>query len=174
MKIQKVTVIDAPPDRVWEVLGPRYTEADRWASSVHVSAGRGGPGVDDIAGAPARGRVCETSLGQFEETVVHYDESAREVAYTAQGEKMPFFVKRMLNSWNVEAEGPDQARVTMALEVSLAAPFNVLMALPMRMQLGGVLREAHEELKHFVETDGVPHPRKVKAQAKYQSAAAAV
>jgi len=169
MRITRETVVEASADFIWTVLGPRYAEADKWASSVQRSSGLGAPAVGAAAGAPCTGRVCETQLGRFEETIERYDEANREIAYSARGEKMPFFVRRLVNHWKVVPDGPGRSRVQMELVVTLAFPFNLLMALPMRLQMGGVLRKAHEELKYFVENDETPHPRKLQAQRELAS-----
>ncbi|MEM7488669.1 MAG: SRPBCC family protein [Pseudomonadota bacterium] len=168
MKITRTIRVDAPPDRVWDILGPNYTRAGDWASSVYVSGPR--PGTPKVAGAPAAGRVCETSLGPFTETIEAYDETRRHVAYSATGDKMPGFVKRLVNSWTVRAAGGG-AEIDLALTADIAFPFNLLMGLPMKLQFAKVLREATEELKHYAET-GTPHPRKVKADASKKAVAA--
>jgi len=172
MKVKRTTFVQASPDAVWNVLGPRYTEAYKWASSIHMSTGRGAPGTGSITGAPCSGRVCETELGQFKENIEIYNEKTREVAYSAQGEKMPFFVKKMLNHWQVESDGQGGSKVSMVLDVNLMFPFNILMALPMRMQLGGVLKFAHEELKYFIENNETPHPRKRESRKKLPASSA--
>ena len=174
MRLKRETLVDAPPEAVWQVLGPQYAEAYKWASSINISTGRGSPTAEHrIKGAPTNGRVCETDLGPFKEDIELYDEDARELAYSARGEKMPFFVKRLLNHWKVESDGSGGSRVIMELNVRLMFPFSILMALPMRLQLGGVLKNAHEELKHYVEHGGEPHPRKVEATKKLTAVASA-
>lgn len=166
MKIRKETIMNVSAQKVWEILGPRYVEVDKWASSVNIAQGNNKPGVGKISGAPCTGRVCDTELGQFKENVEIYNENKKEIAYSAQGEKMPFFVKRMLNTWKVIPKG-NKALVIMELNVDLMFPFNFIMFMPMRMQLGGVLKKANEELKYFVENNETPHPRKQKAAQQF-------
>ena len=50
MKITRETVVDASADFIWNVLGPGYADADKWASSVHRSSGRGEPGSGPLRG----------------------------------------------------------------------------------------------------------------------------
>ncbi len=161
MKISRTININAPAERVWDILGPNYTKAGDWASSVYVSDAR--PGTPKVAAAPVAGRVCQTSLGPFTETIEAFDEGRRHVAYSATGDKMPGFVKRLVNSWTVHTSG-SMSRVQIELNADIAFPFNILMGPMMKLQFGKVLREATEELKHYAET-GKPHPRKVKADA---------
>ncbi|MFL4470068.1 SRPBCC family protein [Tateyamaria armeniaca] len=168
MKIRKILTVNAPPDAVWEILGPNYVRAGDWASSVYVSGAR--PGTPKVAGAPAAGRTCETSLGPFSETIEAYDEERRHVEYSATGDKMPGFMKGLRNAWTVRPKG-GVSEVEMELNADIAFPFNVLMSPMMRLQFGKVLREATEELKHYAET-GKPHPRKLKADSSKKAIAA--
>lgn len=168
MKIKKTITVNATPDTLWDILGPNYVRAGDWASSVFVSGAR--PGTPKIAGAPAAGRVCETSLGPFTETIEAYDEARRHVAYSATGAKMPGFIKGLRNAWTVRAKG-GASEVEMELNAAIAFPFNVLVGPLMRMQFSKVLREATEELKHYAET-GQPHPRKLKADSSKKAIAA--
>ena len=161
MKISKTINIDAPADQVWDILGPNYVNAGEWASSVYMSHARSG--TAKVEAAPVAGRVCQTSLGPFTETIEAYNAQRRHVAYSATGDKMPGFVKSLVNSWTVRSEG-SRSQVDMELTVDIAFPFNFLMGPLMRLQFGKVLREATEELQHYAET-GKPHPRKVKVNA---------
>ena len=169
MKIIRTATINAPIDSVWQLLGPDYERAGDWASSVFVSSARGGqPKVD---GAPVAGRVCQTSLGPFTETIEAYDERTHHVAYTATGEKMPGFMKGLRNDWRLTEQGPAKTEVRMEMNAHIAFPFNILMGPMMRMQFGKVLRQSLEEFVHFAET-GRPHPRKEKADRTKKAVAA--
>ncbi|MEO0475832.1 MAG: SRPBCC family protein, partial [Planctomycetota bacterium] len=103
MKLQRSIKINASPDEVWNILGPRFGDADVWASSVNHSAAH--TDGDRPAGAPCSGRICQTELGPFRESIIVYDEHRRIVKYEASGEKMPFFVKCLVNQWAVTGSG---------------------------------------------------------------------
>lgn len=156
-------------ERVWDILGHQYDRVAEWASGVHASESRN----SDVAlqNAPCYGRICETDLGGFRETITRYDERGKALSYSAQGDKMPFFVKQLANNWTVTPLSNHQARVEMCMEVSILPVFNLVMGPMMRMQLGGMAKQVAEELKYFAE-NGVPHPRKLEAQRKYQLKAA--
>ena len=149
MKIRKTLTVNAPPDAVWDILGPNYVRAGDWASSVYVSGAR--PGTPKIAGAPAAGRTCETSLGPFTETIEAYDEERRHVAYSATGDKMPGFMKGLRNAWTVRPKG-GVSEVEMELNADIAFPFNVLMGPMMRLQFGKV--SARDDVAQFAEQLG--------------------
>ena len=169
MKIARKLRVDASPDAVWDILGPNYVRAGDWASSVYVSGAR--PGTPKVAGAPAAGRTCETSLGPFTETIEAYDPARRHVAYSATGDKMPGFMRGLRNAWTVRPASGGGSEVEMELNADIAFPFNILMGPMMKMQFGRVLKEATQELKHYAET-GQPHPRKVKADRTKKAVAA--
>ncbi len=169
MRLSTQTIIDKPVAEVWEVLGPGYERAGDWASSVYVSRAR--PGQSKIAAAPVAGRVCETSLGPFTETIEAYDPVAHRIAYSATGDKMPGFVRSLVNTWELTPKGAGQTQVNMVLEVDIAFPFNMLMGWIMKIQFRKVLAESLEEFRHYVET-GRPHARKVKADGSKKAATA--
>ena len=169
MKIDRTFDVNAPAAKVWDILGPNYTRAGDWASSVFVSAPRAGE--PRVAGAPAAGRTCETSLGPFTESIVAYDDERRHVAYVATGDRMPGFVRELRNAWTVDAIGPERSRVTMTLSADLAQPFRTLMGWVMKRQFAKVLAEATDDLKVYAET-GRPSPRKRAADATERARAA--
>ena len=91
MELKTQKQIDAPLEKVWDIIGPNYTSAGDWASSVYASGAR--PGTPKVADAPAAGRVCDTSLGPLTETIDTYDDARHMVSYSASGAKMPGFMK---------------------------------------------------------------------------------
>ncbi|MDJ0705309.1 MAG: SRPBCC family protein [Leptolyngbyaceae cyanobacterium MO_188.B28] len=165
MQIKQQFTINVSADKVWEILGRQYAQVSEWASAVHASQERNSGVIPQ--NAPCSGRICETDLGGFKETITQYDERGKVVSYTAQGDKMPFFVKNLANTWKVTPLGKDQSRVDMCMEISILPVFNLVMGPMMRMQMGGVSKKVTEELQHFAEK-GVPHPRKLAAQQKYR------
>ena len=169
MRITQTFDVQAPAEKVWDILGPNYTRAGDWASSVYASAPRAG--TPQIAGAPVAGRTCETTLGPFTESIIAYDDERRHVAYVATGDKMPGFVKRLANGWTVHPLGPNASRVTMELTADIAQPFRTLMGWMMKRQFSKVLKESTDDLKVYAET-GQPSARKRKADASKQAKAA--
>lgn len=165
MQIKQKFTIDTSADKVWEILGHNFGSVSDWASSVYASQGRNS-GVA-LQNAPYSGRICETAIGPFDETLTRYDERNKVISYTAQGEKMPFFVKQLSNNWTVTPLSNNKCQVEMCMEASLLPIFNILMGPMMRMQFSTLLKKTTEELKYFAE-HGVPHTRKIEAQQKYQ------
>lgn len=162
MKLALEVTANAPIDHVWEILGPNYTRAGDWARAVYASRPRAG--VAKVEDAPAGGRVCQTSLGPFTETIETYDRGRYRIAYSATGEKMPGFVKSLVNSWQLTPAGSGRTLVRMELNADIAFPFNILMGWMMKMQF-------RSALKHYAET-GNPHPRKIKVDGSKKALSA--
>lgn len=169
MEIRQDFKIRASSDRVWDIIGHQYAQVGDWASNIYAS--RQHALVSKLPEAPCAGRICETSLGNFQETITHYSNQHKQVSYTAEGDKMPFFVKRLANNWTVTPLGDNASQVEMRMEISILPLFNLVMGPIMRKQMKAASQVVLEDLIYFAE-EGIPHPRKVERQCqqKLQSA----
>ncbi|NEQ48121.1 MAG: hypothetical protein F6K00_33135 [Leptolyngbya sp. SIOISBB] len=165
MQLKQQFTVNASADRLWEIMGQDFAHVSHWASSIHASQARQTGIVPQ--GASCSGRVCTTSMGEFKEQILKYDERKKMVAYDAKGDKMPFFVRQIENSWTFTPLPGNRCQVDMRMKISLLPVFNLFMGPMMRMQMGGVVNQVIEELTYFAE-NGMPHPRKVDAQQKPQ------
>ena len=158
MEVKRQVTINASADKLWQILGTDYDRVGEWTSEVPSSA----PNPDLPAG---QGRVCKTDgFGDAKETITRFDEQRRELAYVAEIEKMPFFVREMGNSWRVEPQGANQSVVHMHMQGKLMPVFKQLMSGAMSKQLSKSADTVLEELKYYAET-GKIHPRKQKQLA---------
>lgn len=170
MTIDKTIQVNAPAEKVWDVLGHQFHDAGTWASSIeHSGPHEAGPVVGDAPFAQ-NGRACATSLGPFRETIQHYDERTMRFGYTAEGDKMPFFVKRLQNNWTVKPNGPNRSTVVMEMEAKLLPVFAQVMGPLMKRQFDKVLTETTDDLKYYLEHDR-PSPRKVEADRRAKATA---
>ena len=162
MRIQHIVTIDAPVDKVWDIVGNRYGEVGNWARTVDRSTAKMGqtPG-----GAACTGRTCATTLGDFSEDIVRFDPAKHELAYTATGDKMPGFVRSLQGDWQLEPIGPNRTKVRMELTADIAPPFNILMGWMMKMQFNKAISATLEDLKIYAETGRVSDGKR-KAAAK--------
>ncbi len=148
------SMVNASADAVWDIVGPGYGDYERWASlldSTDASMTEDGVGST---------RVCSTSLGDFNETVLAYNEAARHIAYQAEG--LPPIVTKAVNNWIVTPEGENQSSVQIRFELEFVDAAPAEAQEQVKAQFGGALKMSLEELVHFAET-GEPHPRKVAA-----------
>ena len=153
MQFTVSTEIDASPDKVWAILGDDYSNIFKWTSQVESSHGPEQVGVGDA-------RVCVTpSFGDTTETVVSYDAAGREFAFELKGEKQPFFIRDIVNTWSVESDGNGNSITTINANIDLLPVFEQLMAGRMEKRLRNQGDILLEELKYYAEHDE-PHPRK--------------
>lgn len=169
MKIVKKVQISAPAEKVWEAVGNNYEAAGVWSSAIYASAATAGEIVD---GAPVSGRVCETTLGPFTESIVAYNEERMTLAYVASGDKMPGFVKQLKGTWHLTPRGKKATEVSMEFNADIKAPFDVLMGWMMKLQFGKAIGTTLEDLKYYVEHNSKKHPRKLKFDSTKKAAEA--
>jgi hypothetical protein len=158
MQLVRRIVIDAPAERVWAVLAHEFANISVWASGVSHSA----PAATIADGPVGSGRVCQTFVGEVTETIIRFDEAGRSMSYRADG--LPGFVAEAVNTCSVIAEGPNRSVVLIGADVRPQGFLGFVMLPLLKIQLGKLVREATEELRHYVET-GQPHPRKLRADA---------
>lgn len=159
MEIIKTDQINAPIDKTWNTLGPHYAQVSNWASAVYASKAR--TGTPKVESAPVAGRVCQTSLGPFVETLETYDPKTHKIAYSATSDKMPSFMNGLNNSWQLTALTPDVTEVRIELNADIAFPFSVLVGWMMKRKFNKALNDSMEDLKYYLENNK-PHPRKIK------------
>ncbi len=170
-------IIEAPADRVWEIIGRRFERIGEWATAVPASTGVGstGSGSAVVTSAtttevgtdgPVTGRVCTTGvrlMPRIIETIVAYNEANRSLTYEASG--MPGFVTAARNTWTVTPVNEDTCRVT------LNARFDTS-GLPARLARWAILaqvrrtsRHLQNDLAHYAR-HGIPSPRKQRQLAR--------
>jgi hypothetical protein len=159
--IERSSKINAPIDRVWEASAIQFEEIDKWDANVKTSRSAGGP----TAIAPISGRVCNMYNGRKTvETITNFDEDGQCFTYQIT-EGLPGFVKSAYNTWTLCEIGGSTTELTMRIDMVVSGIIGTIMKGPIKSQMGKVLGNAQEELKHYIETSGV-HPRKQKKMAK--------
>lgn len=163
MKITRYIIINAPVEKVWQVVAHDFDKVDEWSSGVSLSdVAEVTSSIDE---ADMAGRMCLTAYGKCYEIFESYDEQRHTFTYKAQFEKSPPGVKSARNTWRVEEISNSQTRFTMSVNTELNLIPGLLLQIPMRLQIPRVLNMNLEEAKHFIET-GKPHPRKLATMPK--------
>lgn len=154
--------VDAPVDRVWNVVALEFDRIGEWASVISHSTRRD-PHTDTDDQGPPKDRVCRTNLpgfGDVVETVIDYDDTSHGFTYTGSG--LPGWIGTASNSWSVRSVGPGRTAVTFVPSVQSHGLLGQLL-LPLFLRLGQKMaRDLLDDLRTFVET-GQPSPRKKRA-----------
>lgn len=149
MEFTKQITVNAPANTVWEIVGTNFNEISEWASPVLTS--RANPDLEP----GQNGRVCQVKgAGQLVETITRYDDQGRKLSFTVEGEKMPFFMKHVENTWSVRPQGHEQSVVQVNANITLSPLFNLLSG-PLSKALGKQGEAILSDLKQFAETEKV-------------------
>lgn len=163
--------IDAPAERVWEVIGPGFARIGEWASVIPASApvavpaaapGAGLPGAGQPAATapPVAGRVCTTGsrvLPQVTELLVAYDPARHTLTY--QASDMPTFVTLARNTWTVLPDGEHACLVTLNARFEARGVPGLLARWVVAIQSRRNARLLQADLRHYLR-HGTPSPRK--------------
>lgn len=146
MQFSKQTTINTSADKVWEILGTNFNNISEWASFVLDSQA-----IPDLP--EGSGRICNVKgLGETYERLENFDVQNREFTFTFENEKLPFFMRRIANTWHVEPQGENQARVSVSSDVTLLPVFSQLLSGKIRKGLVESADELLNELKQYAET----------------------
>lgn len=152
--LKQVASVKATPDDVWTVLGRDFGGLSKWASMVsHAELSKSPDGATQ--------RACSTSMGEFKETLVEFDEAERALAYRVDA-GLPPMVKQAVNRWSVTPTGDGSSVLQMRLEVQLQDSAPSSAGEMLKAQFGDVTRNTIEELAYYA-ANGKPHARKLAA-----------
>jgi hypothetical protein len=167
VKLSSERVIEAPADRVWNIIAHQFAHIGEWATAIPASR----PITETVGDtdAPVAGRVCDTGLRifpQVRETIVSYDESRRTFTYVGAG--LPAFVSEACNRWHVEPVDDHRSRVRLDATVETRGIVGRLLALPFRLWAAHAGTKMLDDLRHYVE-HGRPSGRKQRQLARSSS-----
>ena len=153
LQIENDFVIDAPIDRVWEILADEFEHVGRWASGLASSGPN--PQVQPLDDGMAGGRVCEIpGFGYSDERLVEYRPADRHLAYSFDAEKLPGFVSNVINRWTLRRRGSSTA-VSMRFSADVSGPLGAVMKPMMRRKFAKTLAAVEADLTAYAETGAV-------------------
>lgn len=151
MEFKKNLTIDAPSDRVWEVVAHEFDQVGIWSSGVATS----GPNLDVAVpdGATVGGRVCATpGFGDLNETFTSYSEENKQFTFAVSG--MPSFITLAQNTVKVRPTGNDTTDVSLHIQMETNAVGRLIGPM-FSIKLKATLNTFLDELKAYIERDEV-------------------
>lgn len=164
LEIANTYTIDAPADRLWEILVDQFTDVGSWVSGLDDSGPN--PNLPPVAdGDDPTGRACVVpGLGVTDERITVFDPARRTFGYSVQAEKIPSFVHNMENVWSLVPKGSKRTEVRQVLQADVVGAGNLMKPM-MKLQFGRLLKTVQEDLRSYAVT-GEVSKRKAKEMAK--------
>ena len=145
MQLTRTTMVNASADKVWQILGDDFNNVSNWASAVIDSTAI----PDQPEGS---GRVCNVKgFGQVTESIYHYDDNNRELSFILAGGKVPFFMRKIDNTWGVTPKGENRSELQVNVDITLMPVFKQLMTGMMTKQMTKQADGLLSELKYYAE-----------------------
>jgi carbon monoxide dehydrogenase subunit G len=161
MQFTKSKIINAPTDRVWQVVAHEFDKVGEWSSAVTASSPNTDASTPD--GATVGGRVCATpGFGDLRETFTSYSEADNEFSFEVEG--MPSFVTLARNHTTVRPAGADKSEVSLSITMETNA-LGKLMGPMFSIKLKSTLDKFLDELADYIER-GEVSKKKQKQLAK--------
>ena len=160
MKFTQQISINAPAEKVWDILGRDFVNVGTWATAVsHSEVNASIPSVNN---SPVGARTCTTSFGKASEEFTAYDDAKRTYSFKGVFESKMF--TNVTSSAQVESVNESTSVTKLTPEVELTF-LGKLMYPIIKMQLNKSIVQALEDLKYYVE-NGKPSPAKLASQQK--------
>ncbi|MDP2385709.1 MAG: SRPBCC family protein [Bacteroidota bacterium] len=157
--IKQELIIDANIDKAWQVLGPQFADAYKWASSIKHSEARD---HNSFNGSSCTERGCNVKgMGDIKEKLLIYSEANHQISYQVY-EGMPKMVKYASNTWTLTDLGNGKTKVEINLEMKTGGMMGSMMGGMMKKKMTKMASGVIAEFKYYVET-GMPHPNKIAA-----------
>lgn len=154
MKIHIQTEINAPAEKVWQILAHQFGDIAKWSSLVSTShvveAGDLPPGCKADPSSPTAGRSTTTPLGTIIEVIIDYSESKRELTFTAA--EPPSIFAGVSDTQRVIAQTPDRCLVTFDIHLEPLGIFKLLNPI-LRRRIKSTMSGVQQDLKHYAETE---------------------
>ncbi|MFT7614591.1 MAG: hypothetical protein ACI9J3_003573 [Parvicellaceae bacterium] len=158
MKFSKEVTINAPAEKVWDIVGHNFADIGKYDGLVSSSVIN--HDLPKLNGSPYGGRVCESSFGTINEKFIEYDEGG--MTFSFQGDiKSPVF-SNVINTVAVIAVNETTSKIIATPNVDLTFLGKVMFPL-IRLSLGSAVGNGLLDLKYFAENDKVS-PRKLASQ----------
>ncbi len=164
MEIERNMLLDAPIDRVWEIVGEEFADIGSWATAVPSSTVLEG---DAVEGAPTAGRTCAVAVPGFdylEETLTEFDATTKSFTFEINA-GLPGFVTNGYSKWQLHEESSERTRVELRSVIETKGLLGAVMGPMLKLNLKRTLKGIEKDLRHIAET-GEPSPAKQRQLAK--------
>ena len=161
-EINRDFVINAPIEKVWQVVGHEFADAYKWASNLKHSESLDSASLN---GSSCTKRGCDIDgFGQITEKMLAYSNDEHLLSYKVTG-GLPKFVIKAENTWKLSTASGGNTNVEIRMKMQTKGFMGWLMGGIMKRKTEKLLDRSLGELKYYVEI-GKAHPRTLKASLK--------
>jgi len=157
MIINKNISVNAPADKVWELVWNQFGQVCDWASTVNQSG-------DREAFGSVKGRTCTSTWGEIDEIVESVDPDSMSFTYYADG--LPSMMKKARSNWKVISTNRDTSTISAHMEIEFARLPGFFMGWMMKPKMRKDIDQTFKDLKQFIET-GKKTESKIKSDLKF-------
>lgn len=161
MDIHIETVIDAPAEKVWDVLAHQFASIESWASVVDrsrpIDLSEVPDGVKVADEAPIPGRETKSRVVEAKEVLVQYSESGREFTFSTVD--LPPFLGVAENRSRVTPVGSDGCVLSFDIHVEPRGPFKLMTPL-LKKRMTNSFTTVQTDLKVFTETGQISEAKR--------------
>ena len=155
MQLQLQKEINAPADKVWDILAHQFADIATWATSLDYSRP---VQLSDLPAnvsvhpeAPIAARATPNPLGELIEVLIDYSEEHKQFTFLALG--LPPIIRNATNTTHVKATSTDSCVVTFDVNMEFKGFFRLLDSVLRRRILtsNGGPNSALRDLKVYAE-----------------------
>lgn len=152
--------INTSADKAWGIVGPNFLNISDWGPGVNKSWNNESVPVA-FEGAPAGGRFCDLGkFGKADERIIHFDQSKKEITWSAKIDKMPSFLIDLHNALKVEEISANSCRVSTNITANLTGLRGTLLGIPIKNNFTKLLKGFVKDWKTYAETGEVSESKK--------------
>lgn len=151
MELHIETEINAPADKVWDILAHQFGDIASWTSTLSesriVNAAQY-PEFIAASTAPIPARETTSTFIKAVEIITEYSEEEMQLTFDAVG--LPPFMSSARNRQQVIAKGPQRSVVSFDFSIGLKHMFNIMSPL-LKSRFRKTMSGVQQELKLYVE-----------------------
>jgi hypothetical protein len=152
LNVQSSTEVSVSADQVFQVIGNDFVNIGSWGRGINKSWENKNI-AKKFEDAPAGGRFCEVDgFGTMDERILHFNAKDNEITWSADGKKIPGFVRGLQNEIKVVQLDENTALVTSHITADLKGIGGWLFGGKIQKNFSKVLGGFMTDLKTFSET----------------------
>jgi hypothetical protein len=128
MELQIKEVINAPADKVWQVLGHQFADIGNWSTNVATSRALDSSEVPSrfkvAPSAPVPGRATPNPLGELKEILTMYSDNDKTFTFEVDG--LPPIISHSQNTTKIIEQGSKECVVTFDLTMEPKGVFKLM------------------------------------------------